>query len=721
MRKTLLFLFSALIALAACESQQPSAHQASTSSADRPRLESMLWLQQRLPANTLAYARIPTMWNVFMENNNDALGQALANDAHRRLVTELRTALHAHYLAVLPPESKSAAEWLLMNVDAPMEVALFSLSEAYFIPALWFSLSLRDDGRGQVEALMQAMQAAAGGALVLTQALDAAGRAQFSGPNGVAVHVFFDADGKRLHVFGGLNARVEKLDELIAAKHSDAALQTVLEYEHGVDERGAGIALWVRVAALYQYTQAYLNPAQQGLLKNLAIDQIKFLWLGNTARNGHAGLKMHLRMPDIGFRLFLPRVDETSELHTAGPPTWVFQMALPTLEQVHDATEFLAAARPDGEQLRHQVETGLKADNDLLWMSAETFLNTYGPKFWYVNDDSGSWMALKLRNPEAHRQMLQTAVEAGAIHTQHTVSGVSIHRLQYQEDLLQMLLDMGLESLSQSRVLQALQQHNRTNIYWIEQDGHLISASVPQVLIDYATHPDRRRLSAWQEERDDLDWRNAVLAVSSWQAGRNQDLYNSYLSVLQYLVNLSGAQADMLALPTARQLGLSDQGGRFAAAVHSDHQGLSVSLDYQYTALEMFSMGTYGTVAVAGILAAYAIPAYRDYTVRAKIGEKKAYMAGMKSQISQTLLSSETPKAEDFDDLIPGISLYEDASKLGLWLDLSAIEGEDLDDYFMLQYLQQNGQAYSLKWRCLSNLPDRLRGPDCEFADDVPE
>ena len=45
-------------------------------------------------------------------------------------------------------------------------------------------------------------------------------------------------------------------------------------------------------------------------------------------------------------------------------------------------------------------------------------------------------------------------------------------------------------------------------------------------------------------------------------------------------------------------------------------------------------------VAIVGILAAVAIPAYNDYTVRARVSEAMAHMASSKSTVSENLVSN---------------------------------------------------------------------------------
>jgi type IV pilus assembly protein PilA len=91
---------------------------------------------------------------------------------------------------------------------------------------------------------------------------------------------------------------------------------------------------------------------------------------------------------------------------------------------------------------------------------------------------------------------------------------------------------------------------------------------------------------------------------------------------------------DVWSMPTARQLGLPERGTL----------GLSFNLGEPYVSLELsfesnpgeilFAGGGVAGVALAGIMAAVALPAYQDYTIRSQVSEGLNLSAAAKSAVA---------------------------------------------------------------------------------------
>jgi len=67
-------------------------------------------------------------------------------------------------------------------------------------------------------------------------------------------------------------------------------------------------------------------------------------------------------------------------------------------------------------------------------------------------------------------------------------------------------------------------------------------------------------------------------------------------------------------------------------------------------------------VAIVGILAAVALPAYQDYTVRARVSEILGFAAQIKTSMSECILSVGTANCTDGDDIGVDTTALSDAS-----------------------------------------------------------
>ncbi len=141
-------------------------------------------------------------------------------------------------------------------------------------------------------------------------------------------------------------------------------------------------------------------------------------------------------------------------------------------------------------------------------------------------------------------------------------------------------------------------------------------------------------LGEWLADTQRVAFDSAVFGMTGSSAKLPRRLYYGYLSMMQLLADVAGVEFDVLSLPTARELSLPD-----ASAL-----AITVSLGDPYVSFEVTSEsslidsllggGAMQNVMVIGVLAAVAIPAYQDYTIRAQVSEGLGVAAPAKGFVS---------------------------------------------------------------------------------------
>ena len=95
-------------------------------------------------------------------------------------------------------------------------------------------------------------------------------------------------------------------------------------------------------------------------------------------------------------------------------------------------------------------------------------------------------------------------------------------------------------------------------------------------------------------------------------------------------------------------------------------------------------------VAIIGILAAVAIPAYQDYTVRAKVAEVMGLAAGTKVQIYEDYAANGVMPADASDIVVQMDNLYESSA----FVNSAAYTKTDADNSFFTLTLENlTGEA----------------------------
>ena len=158
-----------------------------------------------------------------------------------------------------------------------------------------------------------------------------------------------------------------------------------------------------------------------------------------------------------------------------------------------------------------------------------------------------------------------------------------------------------------------------THLYWIDEPDYLVLASVPQALMDRMNATERVSIADWLVRNEGGPIANSAALLSLRMDNIPRLSYHYMLQGLQILSDLSSADIDLFTLPSAGELELPPDGA-LGWRLELGAERIAVQMSYDGTPLDLLgSQGGFAAVAALGIVAAVTIPAYQDYTVRARV------------------------------------------------------------------------------------------------------
>ena len=112
-------------------------------------------------------------------------------------------------------------------------------------------------------------------------------------------------------------------------------------------------------------------------------------------------------------------------------------------------------------------------------------------------------------------------------------------------------------------------------------------------------------------------------------------------------------------------------------------------------------------IAIIGILAAIALPAYQDYTVRSRVGELAIVASGMKATISENIANNNGITAAACDGVTPVVAATTNTASSTCANGVITVTGTALANNVVLTYTPTFtvGDA-TINWACTSAAAD---------------
>ncbi|GAA4356911.1 pilin [Kangiella marina] len=638
-------------------------------------LTTSAWLYGSLPQNTVAYVRAPNLWAGFSAKE-DSFKYALGNEQHVKVVQQIQQGLQENIISKLQDPAKSLAEFYVEHTTGPVELAFVSQNGQ---PVILTGTRLDyQDETSFNEALVNLISGIPN-ANHMPQDDAAKGVIGF-GP-GAAVYYSYDASNQRFLLISGMGVSITSLENAAATiKPNDK--HEMLTLEQDIDASHQGLFVWASPKNAMPFMQMGMQPQQIQKLKELGVDKANGLAFGYGVTGGKTRLKLLLDMPSDDGERYLPAVENKVTVKSVGTPKWASVISIPTAMETEKLVSKLHTAGIEDVQSWQEINSNMEK---ALGLSLETLLNTFGPEVTVFSDAVGTFAAVTYNkgNIEALLKKAQAQDAAKVEYQTYQKNSTVVHHLSLAP--LGGKKGFAAQSGGSSNFAPALMANYQENIFWIIEGQQVIFASVPQLLLERQKRGADVSIANWFEESQGYDPTGTLIGFTASVDGLSRSSYHYYAELLIILSDLTGANIDLLALPTADELGFPEKGA-IGFNIRSDKDILGIEFTFENGGTDLFlGLGSTSSVAVIGILAAVAIPAYQDYTIRAETSAGMYAAEAVKVQITEALMLG-----ADVEDLDNGYENIQAAEEYGN----SAIEKIVVNDGVMTVFFRNQRLGY---------------------------
>lgn len=616
------------------------------------------WLVDHLPAQTVAYLRLPSPWAmVGAVPDGRPLDVVMAGAQNLKAITALRKAIGNDKLLADTGFAPYLVP-LLVDLRSPLEAAMVD-PIGVISPGSQVLLSMRL--AQTTPAAVNTMFAALGNPrMQLSVPLDAQGNGKFA--NGAPVH--FDAANARLWILVGVHpADASRLKQLMGETTkpgtNSSVTQAIETQEKAIDPSGEGLFGWISVHGVGAAATSAIPSASVGKLPGDLLSKVDSVAFGAGSVDGHGRLQISLHAPQARLLGYLAPQQFDPSFKVAGNPHWVASLALPGGAQWQQFQNNLTldfgaerAVRWNAALVRWKVSTGFDLNELTHWI---------GPELIGFADDAGSYAAVRVRDRKALYAHLQTLSRQRHWNYQvEKIDGTEIHALTIPHH------HAAQADTPEATALNQLMARIGTHLYWIDDGDYLIFGKVPQALADRVAASPDTSLVDWLKAHD-YEGAQTLAGVTGVTHDADRSTYYNYLQLLQIIDDLAGSPVDLMTMPAANTLNLP-RTGVAGARIKVSADELSLSLNYEQQPLELLGAAGNGSgmtaIAGAAILAAIAIPAYQDYTIKAQVSEGMAL-----SDTVETAMISYQGKQGRWPDSNKQAKLPDAASLHGRYVD----------------------------------------------------
>ncbi len=681
------------------------------------------WLHRVVPDKITAYARIPHPLFYFGETQSP-LKPLYESTDYKQAVNQInKNVLRQLGDSSLKPNEKELIRFLLSQLKAPVELALSHVQADLSSPPVLLiasKLELADQATFESAFLAQFKQ------LPVTINTQQQGQGTFTiHPKNIPGSYRYDEkSGKLLLVIGHTD---EAFIELIDASQQNSS--PLAHIEKQIDQSGQGLFVWIKppeglLAAVPQMLPPSAEEAKR-LFALLQLNTLRQIALGFGSVDKRPKIKLIIDMPDVGLRKLFPVHSLAPTIAYSGYPDYITTLSLPDEKQLDDIVTLLDS---EGDLTpRYQaVKTQFQQQSGI---DFSTLLATLGGKIVFFADDNGQYAAIPSAAETAITKIL-SALQSNKIPVQYdtqVINGQTIHHVSLQKLLEEASKKQTKANTAPASLTAALGGSlylQGNHIYWVKEGDYLIFNSLPQPLMARKGTMSGT-LAEWQAAQGQNST-DATLSATVNYRRLSQQAYYANLRFLHMLADAAKTSVDIAKFPTANALSLPGQ-GTVGLSVNNGGDALRIELSTENGINDIYTVVSeaYGpaSIATVGILSALAIPAYHDYTWRAKTAKTLDLLRPIKETITQQIEAGTAVTAITTEAIRKKNNEIDNIANVNGHIgEISVKDGEITVTFsgksggktLILTLTPQTKAGKVIGWTCnKGTLPDRQRPSEC--------
>ncbi|WP_163836287.1 pilin [Spartinivicinus ruber] len=565
------------------------------------------------------------MWFLFA-NVESGFKYAQGNEQHVAQLKAIQQGLYQNLIDKMEDAVKPIASLLIKHINGPFEAAVLNNPDNTMMPYVVVATKLDFKQVSDFEAsFTQLLQQQPMLQIIDKINAEGNGSIQFA-PMGVNGQFQFNAQTGRFQLVAAMGAQPEKLKNILNSlvPVKDHPMYAV---EAKTDSSGKGLFGYINAKLILPIALKTMKPEQLTVLKMSGFDSVNSLAFGYGTSTDKTRLKIIAEMPVAGFRAYLPSVKNSFDLSARGEIDSIGILSLPTeaqYRQIEATATMMKGSSPGYFKAKEEFKK-------LSGYSIEQLLSIFGPEVIYFSDAVSDFVAIRLSKPEQFKQLISNAQQKEWLNYQeYKKNGLTIKHITTPFTPPFMSFGDITESITKdSPLLKQISVQIKSHYYWIEDNGYMIISAVPQPLVERISRKDITSIGEWLTKSQKHDLSSAFLGYSTSKLKLSRTSYHVYLQLINMLADISDAQVDIFSLPHAGQLSFADKGS-LGVNLDFNENYLALEFLFEQSMLDLLYVSDYNSVAMIGILAAVAIPAYQDYTVRAQV--MNAYIAAQPIQ-----------------------------------------------------------------------------------------